>query len=797
MNEKALQKLEFHKIIALLTDYATSQPGKKLCRALVPSTSLAEIEQAQLETSHALTRMFQKGTLRLAGHTEITQILRALDIGSVLSASELLQLAASMECAGRAKAYGRGEKEDTAEDSLTEYFNSLEPLTPIALEIRRCILSEEELADDASSTLKSIRRKLIQTGERIHTQLNSMVNGSYRSYLQDAVITMRNNRYCIPVKAEYRSQVSGMIHDQSSSGSTLFIEPSAIVNLNNEIKELSLKEQEEIERILADLSARISAYTEVLLQNAKTLSTLDFIFAKAALAMEQNATRPIFNTDHIIQIRKGRHPLLDKKKVVPIDIHLGRDFDLLIVTGPNTGGKTVSLKTVGLLTLMGQAGLHIPALDRSQLSIFEEVYADIGDEQSIEQSLSTFSSHMVNIVSILKHADENALCLFDELGAGTDPTEGAALAIAILNHLHDRGIRTMATTHYSELKVYALSTSFVENASCEFDVETLRPTYRLLIGIPGKSNAFAISSKLGLPDTIIASAKEQISEADVSFEDLLSDLEQSRLTIEKEQAEISSYKAEIASLKEQLTKKQEKLDESRDRILREANEKARDILQEAKEVADETIRSFHKAGPGASMKDLEKARQKVRGKISEKNEKLSLKAGKTDSTPRVNPNTLRLGDSVKIVSMGLNGTISSKPDHKGNLFVQCGIIRSQVNIKDLIPIADEPVTGKSVKFPGAGKSSGSGKIKMSKSLGVSSEINLLGRTVDEAISELDKYLDDAYLAHLPSVRIVHGKGTGALRKAVQQHLRRVKFVDSFRLGEFGEGDAGVTIATFK
>lgn len=792
MNEKTLQKLEFNKIIDLLTDHATSQPGKKLCRDLTPSTSLADIEQWQLETSCALTRMFQKGSLRFAGNTDIRGIFRALEIGSILSATELLQIASSLECAGRTKTYGRKERDDAAEDALTDYFEVLEPLTPLSSEIRRCILSEDEIADDASSTLKSIRRHMVQAGEKIHSQLSSMVNGSCRTYLQDAVITMRNNRYCIPVKAEYKGQVPGMVHDQSSTGSTLFIEPTAVVNLNNEIKELSLKEKEEIERILAELSARTSEHTEALFENTKTLAVLDFIFAKASLAMDQNATRPVFNTDHIIQIRKGRHPLLDKKKVVPIDIHLGRDFDLLIVTGPNTGGKTVSLKTVGLLTLMGQAGLHIPALDRSELSIFHDVYADIGDEQSIEQSLSTFSSHMVNIVSILKQADENSLCLFDELGAGTDPTEGAALAIAILNHLHDRGIRTMATTHYSELKVYALSTSFVENACCEFDVETLRPTYRLLIGIPGKSNAFAISSKLGLPDEIIVSAKKQISEADVSFEDLLTDLEQSRITIEKEQEEISRFKAEIASLKEQLTRKQEKLDENRDRILREANEKARDILQEAKEVADETIRSFQKAGPGASMKDLEKARQKVRSKISEKNEKLTLKSQQPEPALRVNPNTLKLGDSVRIVSMGLKGTISSKPDHKGNLFVQCGIIRSQVNIQDLVPIDDDqPITGK--KF----KSGGSGKIKMSKSLGVSTEINLLGRTVDEAIAELDKYLDDAYLAHLPSVRIVHGKGTGALRKAVQQHLKRVKFVDSFRLGEFGEGDAGVTIATFK
>ena len=667
----------------------------------------------------------------------------------------------------------------------------MEPLTPLAGEIRRCILSEDEIADDASPTLKHIRRSISLTNDRIHSQLNSMINGSYRTYLQDAVVTMRNNRYCIPVKSEYKGQVPGMVHDQSASGSTFFIEPAAVVSMNNELKELSIKEQEEIEAILAGLSAQAAAHTDAFSSNQKAMTTLDFIFAKASLAMEQNATMPLFNTEHRINIRQGRHPLLDKKKVVPVNIPLGTDFDLLIITGPNTGGKTVSLKTVGLLTLMGQAGLHIPALDRSELSIFREVYADIGDEQSIEQSLSTFSSHMTSIVSILKDADEDSLCLFDELGAGTDPTEGAALAIAVLDHLHGRGIRTMATTHYSELKVYALSTPFVENACCEFSVETLRPTYRLLIGIPGKSNAFAISSKLGLPDYIIEDARRHITEDKESFEDLLADLESSRLTIEKERQEIESYKNEVKTLKERLESKQEKIDQSRERILREANEQAREILQDAKEVADETIRTFQKAGASSSIKDLEKSRQKVRDKISEKNDKLALKNDKKQTHKLLKPNQLRLGDSVKVVSMGLKGTVSSLPDKSGRLFVQCGIIRSQVSLDDLVLIDEETVsTGKMQR-------TSSGRLKMSKSFSVSPEINLLGKTVDEALSELDKYLDDAYLAHLPSVRIVHGKGTGALRSAVQNYLRRNKVVKSYRQGEFGEGDAGVTIAEFK
>lgn len=790
MNSKVLRVLEYNKIIEQLSEKATSEPGRKLCRELVPMTDLEEINHAQAETSDALSRLFKKGSTSFGGNKDLGMCIKSLEIGSVLSIAELLKIAALLENVNRIKAYGRSERDDTPVDSLDEYFDGLEPLTPLANEIRRCILSEEEIADDASPTLKHIRRSMALTNDKIHSQLTSMINGSYRTYLQDAVVTMRNNRYCIPVKAEHKGQVPGMVHDQSSTGSTFFIEPAAVVTLNNELKELALKEQEEIEVILADLSAQAGEHTEALTNNQKLMTTLDFIFAKASLAMEQNAAKPLFNTEHYIRIRQGRHPLLDKKKVVPIDIQLGTDFDLLVITGPNTGGKTVSLKTVGLLTLMGQAGLHIPALDRSELSIFTEVYADIGDEQSIEQNLSTFSSHMTSIVSILQKADANSLCLFDELGAGTDPTEGAALAIAILDYLHNRGIRTMATTHYSELKVYALSTSFVENACCEFDVETLRPTYRLLIGIPGKSNAFAISSKLGLPDYIIEDAKRHITEDKESFEDLLSDLENSRITIEKERLEIASYKEEIKTLKERLESKQEKIDQSKERILREANEEARQILQSAKDVADETIRTFQKAGTNSSMKDLEKSRQKVRDKISEKNAKLTLKSDKP-THKLLKPNQIKLGDSVKVVSMGLKGTVNSLPDRNGKLFVQCGIIRSQVSLDDLVLIDEDTVT------TGKMQRTNSGKLKMSKSFSISTEINLLGKTVDEAISELDKYLDDAYLAHLPSVRIVHGKGTGALRKAVQDYLRRCKYVKSYRQGEYGEGDAGVTIAEFK
>lgn len=805
VNRKVLETLEYTKVRARLTEKATSDPGRRLCAELEPMTETAQIEEAQTQTADALTMLFQKGSTSFGGNKDLTMALRSLEIGSTLSASELLKVAGQLENVNRIKAYGRKRRENTERDgeesgdyqasSLAGHFERLEPLTQLSAEIGRCILSEEEIADDASVNLKHIRRNIAVTGERIHSHLLSMVNGSCRSYLQDAVITMRDNRYCIPVKAEYKSQVPGMVHDQSSTGSTFFIEPTAVVELNNKLKELAAAEKEEIEVILADLSSQVAEHTEEILENQKIMTFLDFTFAKAALALEQNATRPVFNREHAIHIRKGRHPLLHPKKVVPIDIYLGRDFDQLIITGPNTGGKTVSLKTVGLFTLMGQAGLHIPALDRSELSVFQDVFADIGDEQSIEQSLSTFSSHMTRIVSILKHADQDSLCLFDELCAGTDPTEGAALAIAILERLHNRKIRTMATTHYSELKVYALTTPEVENACCEFNVETLSPTYRLLIGIPGKSNAFAISRKLGLSDEIIEEAGKQLSSDDRSFEDLLADLEQSRVTIERERLEIASYKEEIGTLKKRLQEKNEKIDSARDRILREANEEARDILQNAKDVADETIRVFQKAGPGASLKDLEKSREKIRGKINEKNDKLVIKSQPKEKSGRLTADKIKKGDTVKILSMGMTGTVTSLPDHKGNVFVQCGVIRSQVNINDLVYAKEKEAEEKKPLLQRT--RTGTSGIKMSKSLSVSGEINLLGKTVDEALPELDKYLDDAYLAHLPSVRVVHGKGTGALRNAVQNHLKRVKYVKSYRLGEYGEGDAGVTIVTFK
>ena len=819
MNQKALKTLEYDKIINQLTEYAASPLGKELCRSLNPSSDLEEIRTWQAQTTDAVTRIRFKGTTSFSGVRDIGDSLKRLEIGSSLGIHELLAISSSLTAAARAKAYGRHEPQgdtrnganipdsdgpDDDYDSLEPLFAGLEPLTPLNNEIKRCILSEDEIADDASPGLSHVRRSMKVAADRIHTQLNSILN-SNRSYLQDAVITMRDGRYCLPVKSEYKNQVSGMVHDQSSTGSTLFIEPMAIVKLNNEIRELEIQEQKEIEAVLASLSNQAAPYCEELRMNQELLAQLDFIFAKAGLARHYKCSAPVFNDRGYIHIKDGRHPLLNPQTAVPINIWLGRDFDLLIVTGPNTGGKTVSLKTVGLFTLMGQSGLHIPAWEGSELAVFDEVFADIGDEQSIEQSLSTFSAHMTNTVRILNEADSHSLCLFDELGAGTDPTEGAALAIAILTFLHNMKCRTMATTHYSELKVFALTTPGVENACCEFNVETLQPTYRLLIGVPGKSNAFAISKKLGLPDYIIDEAKNHLEAKDVSFEDLLASLESSRLTIEKEQAEINAYKDEVAKLKSRLTQKEERLDERKDKVIRNAAEEAQRILREAKETADQTIKQINKLAAGAGLnKELEEQRSRLRDQLKKADDKLAVKA-KGPSQP-ISPKKLKIGDGVKVLSMNLKGTVSTLPNAKGDLYVQMGILRSLVNIKDLELLDEKEISatlgdGSSISYggkaPAKGKGSGSSQIKVSKSSTISTEVNLIGMTVDEALPVMEKYLDDAYLAHLPSVRVVHGRGTGALKNAVHKRLRQLKYVKDFRLGQFGEGDSGVTVVTFK
>ena len=794
MNPKTYKTLEYTKIIERLTDLASSPLGREMCEKLEPSIDLDEIRLLQKQTSDALSRLWKKGAVSFSGTRDIRGSLKRLEIGSTLSAREILDISSVLNVALRIKPLAKiTDKEDSEEyeDSLAEFFTSIEPLSPVNNELKRCIIAEDEIADDASATLSSIRRSIKSTNDKIHNLINSMVNSqTVRTYLQDNVVTMRNGRYCLPVKAEYKSSMPGMIHDQSATGSTIFVEPMGVVQMNNELSELAIKEQREIEKILADLSNLLAEHIEEIHKDLMVLSQLDFIFARAALSKALKCSEPDFNTEGIINLKCARHPLLDQSKVVPIDVRLGENYNLLVVTGPNTGGKTVSLKTVGLLTLMGQSGLHIPADEHSKLSVFNQVYADIGDEQSIEQSLSTFSSHMTNIIKILDKADDKSLVLFDELCAGTDPVEGAALAISILTFLHNLNVKTMTTTHYSELKVFALSTEGVENACCEFNVETLSPTYRLLIGIPGKSNAFAISLKLGLPGFIVDDAKGRLNEDSKSFEDILTDLEESKITIEQEKEEIKSYKLEIEELKRKLEKKTENLDDRRERILREANEEAMAILEDAKSFADETIRNMNKLKTGGSASAMENERHKLRGKMSDTEKKLVLKNNKTPKKA-YKPSDFKLGSAVKVLSLNLNGTVSSLPNAKGDLFVQMGILRSQVNISDL-ELIDEPV----VTGPNLQKTS-TGKIKMSKGLSVATEINLIGMTTAEAIPALDKYLDDAYLAHLTSVRVVHGRGTGALKNAVHAHLKRQKYVKTYRLGTFGEGDTGVTIVEFK
>ena len=789
MRPRSLKTLEYPKIIEMLVDLATCDPGRALCRELTPQTDLASINLMQEETHAASSRLLRSGNISFGNVKDIRLSLKRLELAASLNQAELLTIASFLENTARVKSYGRHDTNDNLNDCLDPAFNALFPCSALSGEIRRCLLSETEVSDTASRELSSIRRQIGQAEDRIHSSLNSFINGSNRLYLQDNIITIRDGRYCIPVKAEYKNSVSGIIHDQSSSNSTFFIEPSAIVKLNNDIRELQVREQQEIEKILMNLSKEVYENSGSILSNYEIMIRLDFIFARGALANKMSANRPLFSEDKKIILRKARHPLIDPLKVVPVDIELGDTFDQLVITGPNTGGKTVTLKTAGLLTLMGQSGLHIPALDGSVLSVFDEVFADIGDEQSIEQSLSTFSSHMKNVVEIIDHADENSLVLFDELGAGTDPTEGAALAIAILSHLHAQKIRTIATTHYSELKLYALSTEGIENGSCEFNVETLRPTYRLLIGMPGKSNAFAISSQLGLPDYIIDAAKKEISENDRSFEEVLIDLEKSRVELEKEKEEIELLKKNSADLNKRLKSQSDTLSEKREKIIREANEEASRILKEAKEFADKTIRDIQKYGSsGVDMKRLEKNRSDLRERL--KAHSAPALSPQAHERSGLKPKDLKLGDEVKVLSMNVRGTVTTLPDSKGNLFVQMGIMRSKVHISDLALVEEMPSYMKNKET----KSTGSGSIRYSKSMSATSEIKLLGKTVDQAISELDKFIDDAVLAHLSSVRIVHGKGTGALRSGIHAYLKSHPSVASFHLAEPGEGDAGVTIA---
>ena len=863
MNEKVLKIVEYNKIIERLEEHADSQPGKKLCRELLPMDNLFDIEHAQAQTESALSHLFRKGSISFGNNRDFSYMFGALSVGASLSMPELLQLASFLDNVGRIRNYGlskdgersairttaRGGSSNSSKDSfskkggsgssssnasksgraesvredagpaeletdvLFDFFDCLYPIPSLSAEIRRCIVTEDQVADDASPALRKVRREIQQTGDRVHQQLAKMVNSTYSAYLQDNVITMRGDRYCIPVKAEYKSQVPGLIHDQSSSGSTLFIEPAAVVTLNNQLRELALQEKKEIEKILAALSEEAGNHLMELKDNSKNMTQLDFIFARADLAMEQNAVRPVFNDKYYINILRGRHPLIDPKKVVPIDVELGSDYDMIIITGPNTGGKTVTLKTVGLFELMGMAGLHIPAGDRSELSLFREVFADIGDEQSIEQSLSTFSSHMTTIVDIFRRVDRQCLCLFDELGAGTDPTEGAALAISILNFCHVRKIRTLATTHYAELKAYAMRTEGIVNASCEFNVETLQPTYHLMVGVPGKSNAFAISQKLGLPNYIIETAKEQLSQDAKNFEDLLAELEQARQQLRREKEESDRIRSNLEQERKKQLDREKQFEKRREELLQKANEEARDILAKAKEEADQAISDLRKAAQGGKhggdLSSMERTRTALRNKVNEKNSKVSFQKKEAPAGRKLKASDLHVGDKIKVISMGLVGTVSTLPDKNNKVNVRCGILQSKVDLSDLQLIAEDaygnPVnaakqSGSAIKraFRDADKASSSGKdMDLSRGSSVSTELNLLGMTTDDAVYAVDKYLDDARVAHLQSVRIVHGKGTGALRNAVHAYLRKQKWIKSFRLGDFGEGDAGVTIVTLR
>ena len=788
MNKRSLRILEYNKIIDMLIPYAGSSMGQRLCRRLKPSVEQTEILRLQEETRDALARLYKQGSVSFSGVIGVGMSLKRLEVGATLSPSELLDIARLLDNTLSVRQYGVSEEEGHEPDCLDARFLDLMPLEHISREIRRCILSADEIADDASSELKTLRRSKKQMNDKIHTQLSNIVNAqNNQTLLQDSIITMRNGRYCIPVKQEYRSSFPGMIHDQSSSGSTLFIEPMSVVNLNNELKELENKEQLEIERILASLSEQTGFEREVIASDVKLLTELDFIFARAKFAKSYQGTEPIFNTRRYIHIKQGRHPLLDKNTVVPIDIELGDTYSMLIVTGPNTGGKTVSLKTIGLFTLMGQSGLHIPAFEGSELCVFQDVFADIGDEQSIEQSLSTFSSHMSNIVYIIKHATPDTLVLFDELGGGTDPVEGAALAIAILNHLKKQEIRCMATTHYSELKTFALSTDGIENASCEFDVASLRPTYRLIIGIPGKSNAFAISKKLGLPDYIIEEARSQLDASSLNFEDLISDLEASRKTIEEEEQKIAAYKTEIEALRNQLKEKQESLEQQRTKLLKNAREEAMEILEEAKEIADQSIRKYQKweRNPAkANNKDMEAQRSRLRDKMKSLDGAMNKPKKQRRSGQKAED--FKVGDTVYIISMDTTGTVLSLPNAKGELSIQAGILHMTLPITDCeitdTPVVTEPKPPKSHR-----------RMNLERAATIRQEINVIGLTVDEAISKIDKYMDDALLSNLSQITIIHGKGTGALRKGIHEYLRKQTHVAEFRNGEFGEGDMGVTI----
>ena len=786
MNQKVLKTIEYTKIIAMLKEEADSSLGKEIAEALLPSSEPEEVRKSLLETEDAENRIRLKGPLSFRGMTDIRLYFPRIRLGAALSIAELLHVEKILEFAEKARDFA-GE----TEDSLSVYFQALSPLEEVRREFQRAIESEERLSDDASKELSEIRRKEKGIEGKISDELNRTLNDK-RSMLQEGVITLRNGRHVFPVKAEYKNAFHGIVHDESSTGATLFMEPLSIVQLENSLTELLSLEKREVEKILLALTLRLQPEIIALEENVQSISHLDFVFAKAKLGKKMEGIRPTVLEEKKVSLLDARHPLIPRDKVVPISIHIGEGFRLLVITGPNTGGKTVCLKTLGLLQLMGQAGLLIPAFQGSSITVFREIFADIGDEQSIEQSLSTFSSHMTNTVKILAEADADSLCLFDELGAGTDPTEGAALALGILHDLFQRRVTTVATTHYAEIKLYALSEEGVENAACEFDVESLRPTYRLLIGVPGKSNAFAIAKKLGLSDAIIEDARGRIGEEDLHFEDLIADLEDTRRLAEREKLEIEQYKEEVERLKARARESTKGIEKGKDKILNRAREEAARILAEAKETADEIIKEIKKKENGGSGSlEAEQLRTKLRKKLEENQSALGAQTVKGPSQT-ISLKNLALGDKVRLLNMhGVVGTVTELPDKSGMFTVSAGILRTKVSAKEV-----EFIQHKEKEAPtrNQGKTAGLGR---AKAMGISPEINLIGKMTADALPELNKYLDDAFLAKLPQVRIVHGRGTGALRKMVHECAKKNKHIESFRLGEYGEGSDGVTIVYFK
>ena len=786
MNQKVLKTIEYTKIIAMLKEEADSSLGKEIAEALLPSSEPEEVRKSLLETEDAENRIRLKGPLSFRGMTDIRLYFPRIRLGAALSIAELLHVEKILEFAEKARDFA-GE----TEDSLSVYFQALSPLEEVRREFQRAIESEERLSDDASKELSEIRRKEKGIEGKISDELNRTLNDK-RSMLQEGVITLRNGRHVFPVKAEYKNAFHGIVHDESSTGATLFMEPLSIVQLENSLTELLSLEKREVEKILLALSLLLQPEISALQENVECIAHLDFVFAKAKLGKKMEGIRPTVLEEKKVSLLDARHPLIPRDKVVPISIHIGEGFRLLVITGPNTGGKTVCLKTLGLLQLMGQAGLLIPAFQGSSITVFREIFADIGDEQSIEQSLSTFSSHMTNTVKILAEADADSLCLFDELGAGTDPTEGAALALGILHDLFQKRVTTVATTHYAEIKLYALSEEGVENAACEFDVESLRPTYRLLIGVPGKSNAFAIAKKLGLSDAIIEDARGRIGEEDLHFEDLIADLEDTRRLAEREKLEIEQYKEEVERLKARARESTKGIEKGKDKILNRAREEAARILAEAKETADEIIKEIKKKESGGSGSlEAEQLRTKLRKKLEENQSVLGAQTVKGPSQT-ISLKNLALGDKVRLLNMhGVVGTVTELPDKSGMFTVSAGILRTKVSAKEV-----EFIQHKEKEAPtrNQGKTAGLGR---AKAMGISPEINLIGKMTADALPELNKYLDDAFLAKLPQVRIVHGRGTGALRKMVHECAKKNKHIESFRLGEYGEGSDGVTIVYFK